>query len=194
MTRLDVLLPALSIVAIFLARILELRTKRNIVAGPIKENLTLRLFIVTGVIMLASTLAELILTQPKINWMLFVCGWLIAIASFVIRRRAIAALGRFWSLHVEIRENHEFVRTGPFRWLRHPTYFSMILELVSMAVIASVFRSLLIIPVLFFPVLLIRLRIEEAALVEKFDGDYVEYQRTTPALFPYRIPRRNLHE
>lgn len=189
MTRLEVLLPTLSIIAIFLARILELRTKRNIVAGPIKENVTLRLFILTGVIMLVSTLTELFLTQPKINWLLFVCGWLIAFASFIIRRRAIAALGRFWSLHVEIRENHEFVRTGPFRWLRHPTYFSMILELLSVGIIAGVSFSFLTIPLFFVPVLAYRVRLEEQALTEKFGQRYRDYQEATPAIFPYKLPR-----
>ena len=58
-----------------------------------------------------------------------------AVFSFWLRARAIAALGRFWSLHVEIRENHEFVKTGPFRWMRHPVYFSMILELASICLI-----------------------------------------------------------
>lgn len=37
-----------------------------------------------------------------------------AVASFALRRAAIRALGRFWSLHVEMREGHEFVTTGPF--------------------------------------------------------------------------------
>ncbi|MBC8001299.1 MAG: isoprenylcysteine carboxylmethyltransferase family protein [Opitutaceae bacterium] len=189
MTRLEVLLPALSIVAIFLARILELGTKRNIVAGPIRENITLRLFILTGIIMLASTLTELFLTQPEINWWLFGGGWLVAIASFVIRRRAITALGRFWSLHVEIRDNHEFVRTGPFRWLRHPTYFSMILELLSVGIIAGVRFSFLTIPLLFIPVLLYRVRVEEHALIEKFGEEYREYQKVTPAILPYKLPR-----
>ena len=190
MAWLDVCLPAVSVVAVFSARIFELGTKRDTVPGTVREKLTLRLFIVAGVIMLVSVLVELVVSQRRIFWLAFVIGWFMALASFGIRRRAIAALGQFWSLHVEIRDNHQFVRTGPFRWLRHPTYFSMILELASVAVIAASFWSLLIIPVIFFPILLFRLRIEEGALVEKFGAKYVDYQRTTPAIFPYRIPAK----
>ena len=190
MTRLEVLLPAFSLVAIFSARLLELRTRRNIVAGVITENTTLRLFILTGVIMLFSTLTELCLLRPRFSWPAFVAGWLLALASFVVRRRAIAALGRFWSLHVEMRENHEFVRSGPFRWLRHPTYFSMLLELLSGPVLAGVRYSLWVIPCLFCPVLWWRIRLEERGLIDKFGAAYREYQRTTPALIPYKWPTR----
>src|SRR5205814_507751 len=104
--------------------------------------------------------------------------------SFWLRRRAIAALGRFWSLHVEIRENHEFVQTGPFRWMRHPAYLSMILELVSLCLVLNAPASMLIILFLFAPLLIVRIRIEEAALVQKFGNAYSEYQKTTAALFP----------
>lgn len=190
MAWLDVFLPAVSVVAVFAARVFELGTRRDTVPGTVKENLTLRLFVLTGVIMLISVLGELWLPKRRISWPAFVLGWLMAVASFGIRRRAIAALGQFWSLHVEIRDNHQFVRTGPFRWLRHPTYFSMILELASVAVITTSFWSLLIIPAVFFPILLFRLRIEESALVEKFGAKYVEYQRTTPAIFPCKFPAK----
>ncbi|NDJ15643.1 MAG: hypothetical protein EBY17_31475, partial [Acidobacteriia bacterium] len=47
-------------------------------------------------------------------------------------------------LHVEIRETHQFVRTGPFRWMRHPTYFSMILELLSAAFILQAPATLMV--------------------------------------------------
>ena len=112
-----------------------------------------------------------------------------AAASVVIRRQAIAALGKFWSLHVEIRESHRFVQAGPFRWMRHPTYFSMILELASIGLILNSPWTFLVVNLIFVPTLLLRLRLEEAALVEKFGETYRTYQRTTPALFPYRFPR-----
>jgi protein-S-isoprenylcysteine O-methyltransferase Ste14 len=97
---------------------------------------------------------------------------------------AIAALGKFWSLHVEIRENHEFIQTGPFRWVRHPTYLSMILELLALALICNAFFTLLLIPLFFLPVLIMRIRIEEVALVEKFGDAYRNFQRTKSAVIP----------
>ena len=116
-------------------------------------------------------------------------GWTCGLASFGIRRSAIAALGKFWSLHVEIRETHEFVRSGPFRWMRHPTYFSMMLELLALALILQAGWTALLVAVLFVPALLARVRLEEAALVEKFGEAYRAYQRSTPAVIPWKGPQ-----
>ena len=178
--------PLVSVIAIYVARLIELGTKRDLVAGKICENLTLRLFLLAGTVIFAAALLEFYFRSPRLWWPSFVAGWVCAIASFAIRRMAIATLGRFWSLHVEIRENHEFIQTGPFRWVRHPTYLSMILELLALALICNAFFTLLLIPLFFLPVLIMRIRIEEVALIEKFGATYCDYQRSTPLLFPWR--------
>lgn len=118
-------------------------------------------------------------------------GCACALLSFLIRRRAIAALGQFWSLHVEIREKHKLVQTGPFRFVRHPTYFSMILELLATWLLLDAHWTLLAAALIFAPTLWQRFRLEESALVEKFGDVYRAYQRSTPALIPYRWPRQN---
>ena len=182
----DVLVPIASVLIIYLARMVELRTKRHTIPGKILENLTLRLFLLSGTMMLVYSIAEFRLRHLTLNWVTFIVGWLCAVLSFVIRRRAIAALGKFWSLHIEIRENHQLVRSGPFRWLRHPTYFSMILELLSICLIMNAYLSLILTSLLFIPALLMRIKLEEAALVEKLGSSYQSYQSQTPAIFPYK--------
>jgi protein-S-isoprenylcysteine O-methyltransferase Ste14 len=176
-----------SVVVIYTGRIIELRTKRETIAGIVKENLTLRLFVAIGTALLAGAIVEFSLRGFYLRPALFVLGWLAAIASFQVRREAIRALGRFWSLHVEIRDGHEFVRSGPFRWVRHPTYLSMILELVAIGFILDAFVSLAIALLAFGPTLAARIKLEEAALVEKFGAPYIDYQKSTPLLFPYRF-------
>jgi protein-S-isoprenylcysteine O-methyltransferase Ste14 len=182
-------LPPLSAVIIYVARVMELRTRRQTIAGAIRENLTLRLFITLGTVMLAGSLTEYFLAPKVPCWPLFVLGWAVALFSFYLRRQAIAALGRFWSLHVEIRETHELVRGGPFRWVRHPAYSSMILEILSIALLLRSYWTALFVYAAFLPTLVARIRIEEKALTEKFGEKYVEFKRTTPALFPRVLPR-----
>ena len=179
-------LPIISVGAIVLARMAELGTKRDTIRGTIRENLTLRLFILVGTLVWVGAIIEFFWREERLQWGTFLAGLLCGGLSFWIRRKAIAALGRFWSLHVEIRESHEFVQSGPFRWMRHPTYFSMILELLAIglilnAVVATASGLALLAPILYW-----RINMEDAALVEKFGDPYREYQRATPALFPYR--------
>lgn len=186
--KFEILIPIISVLIIYTARILELRTKRNTIRGPVKENLTFRLFVLSGTVMLLGGVIEFFVKKSALDWPTFLAGWLCAVVSFALRNRAIAALGKFWSLHVEIRDEHQFVRSGPFRFVRHPTYFSMILELLSGGLILNAFTSIVLVAFLFIPALLLRLKLEEAALIEKFGPVYLAYQRETPAIFPYKWP------
>lgn len=179
------LLPVISDLAITAARLLELGTKRQIIAGVVRENLTLRLFLCAGILILLCSISEYLFLGRGVSWPLFAIGWGMALFSFWLRRKAITALGKFWSLHVEIRENHEFVRSGPFQFVRHPAYLSMILELLALALICNARFSFLLVILAFVPVLIMRIRLEETALVEKFGDEYQSYQRSTPAVIPW---------
>ena len=182
-------LPIVAAAVVYFVRIAEVGRKRDTIKGKVQENLTLRLFVLIGTIMTFGSIAEYILRGgTQFSWISLIAGLICAVASFKLRWAAIAALGKFWSLHVEIRENHEFVQTGPFRFVRHPVYFSMVLELASFGLICSAWWMLIIIPIAFIPALIMRLRLEEPALVEKFGDAYREYQRRVPMLIPYQWP------
>lgn len=184
------LTPIFVALVISAVRLSEIRKKRDTIKGPIQEQLSLRLFLMTGTVMLLGAILEYVLFRGTVSWPFLIAGVIVAILSFTLRRLAIRALGKFWSLHVEIRQEHQFVTTGPFRWVRHPTYLSMVFELVAIGLVLRGFVAMaVVIPFLFVPALLYRLKLEEAALVEKFGGRYVEYQKRVPALIPTRIPR-----
>jgi protein-S-isoprenylcysteine O-methyltransferase Ste14 len=186
---LSLVLPPLAVAIIYVARMRELGTKRDTIAGRVHERWSLRIFLLVGTAIWAGALVEYFVRGNRLDWPWFLVGCGCGVASFVIRRRAIAALGRFWSLHVEIREGHEFVKDGPFRWMRHPTYFSMLLELLAVTLILKATVCLVLVPLLYLPALAYRLSLEEPALVAKFGDAYREYMRTTPAVFPLPWPR-----
>ena len=181
-------LPILTALVIYVTRLAEINRKRETVPGKVQENLTLRLFILIGTLMTFGSLVEYVLRGGGFSWAALGGGILSAILSFKLRWSAIAALGKFWSLHVEIRDNHQFIETGPFKFVRHPTYFSMILELLAFGLIFSAWWMLLVIPFLFIPALILRLRLEEPALVAKFGDTYRDYQRRVPMLIPCKWP------
>jgi protein-S-isoprenylcysteine O-methyltransferase Ste14 len=181
-------LPIITASLVYLVRIAEVGRKRETIPGRVFEKLTLRLFILIGTITVVGAITEYVARGGGFSWTAFVAGLICAVASFKIRWAAIDALGKFWSLHVEIRENHVLVKTGPFRYLRHPVYLSMILELAAFILICSAWGMMLIVPVLFIPAMMMRLRLEEPAMVEKFGDAYRDYQRRVPMLIPYKWP------
>lgn len=183
------IVPILVVVVIYVARMVELGTLGVAKKSSKQEGLTLLMFAVAGALMFFGSLLEYVLMHKTFSWPMLAAGVVLAVVSFKIRRSAIRALGKFWSLHVEIQNEHEFITTGPFRWVRHPTYLSMILELIAVGLALQAYLTMLIvIPFLFFPALLYRLKTEEAALVEKFGQSYRDYQEKIPALFPTRTP------
>lgn len=181
--------PLISVAVLYAARLKELGTRRSLVPGPVRERMTFRLFMLAGIVAAVGGTVEYLLLRHAPDWWTVAGGWAVALASFAIRRRAIAALGKFWSLHVEIRDTHQFVRSGPFRWVRHPAYFSMILEILAAGLILRAWFSLAAACVIFLPALAARVRLEERALIEKFGAAYEEYRRTVPAFFPIRFPK-----
>ena len=184
-TDLAHLLPLAAVAVVYLARMSEVFTKRDVVAGKKFESVTFRLFMLCGILIVAGGIAEFLLRHLVLWWPTFVAGVICSLASFAIRRSAIRALGKFWSLHVEMREGHEFVTSGPFAYARHPVYFSMILELLGIGLIVNAWGTLGVVLAIFAPTMFVRVRIEERALVEKFGDAYREYMRGTPAIFPF---------
>ena len=47
---------------------------------------------------------------------------------------AIASLGRYWSFRVLVIPGAPLVRTGPYRYVRHPNYVALIAEFVAVAI------------------------------------------------------------
>ncbi|HEV7866625.1 MAG TPA: isoprenylcysteine carboxylmethyltransferase family protein [Chthoniobacteraceae bacterium] len=182
------ILPPLAAALAWAERMREVRTKRATVPGPRREVLSFRLFMTSGLVMFAGGIVEFFIWQPPFSLLRFLAGVVLTITSFVIRRKAIAALGRFWSLHVEMREGHEFVQSGPFRWMRHPVYFSMILELLGTAFMLGSWRALAVASLIFIPTLIWRVRTEEEALITQFGPAYEAYRRSTGMIFPWRGP------
>lgn len=92
-------------------------------------------------------------------------------------------LGRHWSTKVRIAEEHELVRSGPYRLVRHPIYTAMLGMALGTTIVSGQYHSLvglLIIVVAYWR----KIRIEEAVLREAFAAEYDEYRRKSWALVP----------
>lgn len=180
-------LPILIVLIVYTARMMELWKKRDLIQGEIKEGGTLKLFKLVGLFVVTSGIFEYFLRNKVIHWWVVVAGMVVSIFSFYLRSQAIKALGKFWSLHVEIRSNHEFVKSGPFQFVRHPAYTSMVLEIVAVGLILEAPISAVLALLFFVPILYKRITIEEKELIGKFGEAYVQYKKITPALLPLKF-------
>jgi len=56
------------------------------------------------------------------RWPIFVLGVAVMASGLVIRAWAIVLLGRFFTNDVRVHPGQTVVDTGPYRWVRHPSY------------------------------------------------------------------------
>ena len=89
-----------------------------------------------------------------------------------------------WSVHVEIREHHTLVQTGPYTRIRHPIYLGTVLEVVAAALLFNAWVPGILGLVAMGFVLRHRIRIEEVAMEEKFGDAWRKYRLRTGLLWP----------
>jgi len=76
------------------------------------------------------------------------------------------------------------VCNGPYRWVRHPLYLSMLITIVGLALGMRSIWGLVITVGIFLPLTVLRAKLEETALHAKFGSDWVEYAAMTRFLIP----------
>ncbi|MGH8173075.1 MAG: methyltransferase family protein [Rhodanobacteraceae bacterium] len=95
-------------------------------------------------------------------------------------------LGRNWSGIVTVKQDHELVRSGPYRWVRHPIYTGLLIAFAGSAVARGEWRGVVAVAIVFAGFWR-KLRLEERWMVETFGDAYVRYQSEVAALIPYLI-------
>jgi len=97
---------------------------------------------------------------------------------------AARALGRHLRVDAALDSNHELIRAGPYRFVRHPIYTSMLCVLAGTGLMMA--PVYLCIPglALFLIGTEIRMRVEDALLASRFPEQFLEYRRTVPRLIP----------
>jgi len=98
---------------------------------------------------------------------------------------AIATLGRHYDLVLEIHADHELVRDGPFAWTRHPVYTGLIVHFLGACLATG--NLLLVAGTLFgtIPAFVVRARVEERLLRERFGPEYEAYAKRVGMLVPF---------
>ena len=113
---------------------------------------------------------------------------IVGLASFFLGL-AIATTGQItlwknYSGTVVIREGHQLVTHGLYRFVRNPMYFGVIMALIGLPMFASSLNGVLTMSLL-IPLFLNRIRMEEKLLTEEFQEQYLEYKSTTKRLIPF---------
>ena len=95
------------------------------------------------------------------------------------------ALGRQWRVDAGLNADHELVRSGAYRVVRHPIYTSMLCLLLGMGFLVTRLPVLAAATVIFLAGTEIRIRVEDSLLLSRFGETFRAYQRSVPAYIPF---------
>ncbi len=105
---------------------------------------------------------------------LVVCVW----ARFVLAGN--------WSGVVEVKQDHELVADGPYRWVRHPIYTGLLLMFLGTAIAVGEWRGLVAVAIA-AAAFWRKLKIEEGLMRRQFGEAYASYAERVPALIPFLV-------
>jgi protein-S-isoprenylcysteine O-methyltransferase Ste14 len=105
-------------------------------------------------------------------------------AGLALRWYSIVHLGRFFTVNVAIAANHRLIDTGPYRFVRHPSYTGALMAFLGLALCLANWASLAVMLVPVFLVFLRRMHVEEGALLQALGDPYRNYMRRTKRLIP----------
>ena len=97
---------------------------------------------------------------------------------------AIVALGRHYDLVLEVHEDHELIRAGPYALVRHPVYTGLALHFAGLCLASGNLLLILGTLLVSYPAFYVRARAEENLLRERFGAEYEKYAREVPMLVP----------
>ena len=118
---------------------------------------------------------------------IFYVGIFMIIVGIAVRQWAIAVLGRFFSLSVQIQTDHRVIDRGPYRLVRHPSYTGALLSLLGLTLALKTWGATLLLGIVFGMAFGYRIHVEEKDLSTELGNEYVSYMKRTKRLFPYLL-------
>jgi len=114
-------------------------------------------------------------------------GWLGAIlfaAAIWLLWRSHVDLGRNWTPTLSIRDDHQLVTDGIFKYIRHPMYAAHLLWAVAQALMLHNWIAGFSLLVVTIPQYLFRVNAEEQMLLDQFGEQYRNYMHRTGRILP----------
>jgi len=132
-------------------------------------------------ILAAFNLPSFGIPRPELS---IVLGIFAFVTGLALRWYSVIHLGRFFTVDVAIAEDHQLVDSGPYRFIRHPSYAGILLACLGFALSFTNWASLFAIFIPCLAVILWRVHIEEEALIAALGDEYRNYMRRTKRLIP----------
>ena len=117
------------------------------------------LFTITAFAVLADTHS----VDDLIIWPLIGVYGLVQVGRFWV----LYSLGRYWSTKVIDLPEAPLIRKGPYRWIKHPNYLIVVLEVALLPMALQMWGTALVFSILNAGILAWRIQVENRALIKR---------------------------
>jgi methyltransferase len=142
-----------------------------------------RLMVTMHLLFLASFLYEKLYLNRELSavWPVLLFGFLL---TQILRVWVISSLGRFWNTKIIVLPNAAVVRKGPYRFIKHPNYLVVSIELILIPLLFNAYLTASFFTILNTIMLAVRIPKEEQALsnVTEYDGAFRDCPRLIPKI------------
>lgn len=129
------------------------------------------------VLYFVSLIIEVTYFQKEMSsiWPVFLLFFTVAQA---LRVWSLLSLGRFWNTKIIILPNVSIISKGPYKFIRHPNYLVVVIEILVIPLIFNAFWTAIVFSILNIVVLSIRISAEESALMRETNYKSIFYRRS----------------
>ena len=109
---------------------------------------------------------------------------ILSVTGLIICVWARLTLGRNWSGTITVKEDHELITRGPYRFVRHPIYTGILTMCFAALLVIGNFSGFIGITLIFLGIW-VKLRDEEAVMLQQFPAEYPAYCERVKRLIPF---------
>ncbi|MGA9851356.1 MAG: isoprenylcysteine carboxylmethyltransferase family protein [Gammaproteobacteria bacterium] len=159
--------------------------------GAVKRDRGSHIFLIASLVMgifvaffcvnLAPPIGTIAWHQPLLFWI----GIVMMLAGVAFRWYAIFVLGKYFTRDVATRTDQQVVESGPYKWIRHPSYSGALITVLGLGLALTNWVALIAVLLGAFVGYGYRVHVEERALSEALGEPYRNYMRRTRRFVPY---------
>jgi len=179
----------IGVLLVVFGRMRQTLFNKNKSPGIKKEGWTFPTAVIAYNSIIVGTVVEYIILTREINYKVSIIGFFLEGFGLFLTLSSIKSLGRLWSFAFEIKEDHKIVKDGVYRYVRHPYYVGVLLEITGFSLFANSYYMLTLALLVLYPIIILRMILEEKLMTSVFREEYENYKREIRAFFP--ITRRN---
>jgi protein-S-isoprenylcysteine O-methyltransferase len=161
-------------------------SKQDMHSNKQSDKLSILLILIASSVSVFSSVIEWAYFTPdksQIN-SVTVIGFIFLLIGICFRVWSINVLGKNFTATVKITREHELIKTGPYKLIRHPSYLGAFVAIIGCPVFLNNTYTIFISCIAMIIAYYFRINVEEKTLSNHFGKYYEDYKKDTYRLLP----------